>query len=79
VTTNPRHHILIYLDHEEKQNAVYKDHAENDWQINPLGPIHIDLENVFKNEIPRDLGLIRVLVVENKTIQVILALALLDL
>lgn len=74
---NPWHDVLINLDHDEKQDAVDKDHAENDRQINPFGPLHVDLENVFKNEVPRDLGLIWVLVVEYKTLQVILALALL--
>jgi hypothetical protein len=35
-----------------------------------LGPFHIDLENVIKNEVPRDRQLIWVLVVEYKHFQV---------
>lgn len=78
MATDPWQHILIDLDHEEEQDAVDEDHTEDNRQVNPLGPIHIDLENVLQDEVTRDSGLIRVLVVKYEAFHVILALALYD-
>lgn len=78
MAADPRQHILVDLDHEEEEDAVDEDHAENDRQVDPLGPVHVDLEDVLQDEVPWDLGLIRVLVVEYEAFHVVLALALLD-
>lgn len=78
MATDPWQHILVDLDHEEEEDAVDEDHAENDWQVDPLGPVYVDLKDVLQDEVPGDLGFIWVLVVEYEAFQVVLALALLD-
>lgn len=76
VAADPRQRVLVDLDHEEEEDAVDEDHAENDRQVDPLGTVHVDLEDVLEDEVPGDLGLVRVLVVEHEALHVVLALAL---
>ena len=78
MATDPWQHVLVDLDHEEEQGAVDEDHAEDNRQVNPLGPVHVDLEDVLQDEVPRYPGLIWVLVVKYEAFHVVLALALLN-
>jgi len=78
VAAHPGGHVLADLDHHEEEQAVDDDHAEQHGQVQPLGPVHVDLEHVLQDELPGDLGQLVVLVVEQQALQVVLVLALQD-
>jgi hypothetical protein len=78
VTANPRGHVLADLDHDEEEEAVDDDHAEEHGKVQPLGPIHVHLEHVLQDVLPRDLGQLVVLVVKHQALQIVLVLPLRD-
>lgn len=76
VTPDPRSHILIDLDHDEEDDAVYHDHAEEHHQVYPFRSAYVDLKHVHQNILSRDLGEVGRLVVEHQALQVVLVLPL---
>lgn len=75
-TSHPGGYILVDLDHDEKYDAVYHNHAEDDTKIYPFWSPHINLEHILQNILPRNLGKIRCLVIEYQPLQIILVLSL---
>lgn len=76
VAAHPGGHVLADLDHDEEEEAVDDDHAEQHGKVQPLGPVHVDLEHVLQDVLPGDLGQLVVLVVEHQALEIVLVLAL---
>lgn len=76
VTANPRSDVLVNFDHNEEDDAVDDDHAEENAEIHPLGSAHVNLENIFQDVFSGNLRKVRGLVVEDQAFEIILVLAL---
>jgi len=76
VPSNPWCHILVDFDHDEENNAVDHDHAEDHTQVYPLWSVHINLEDLFQDVFSWYPWKIWCLVVKYQAPQIILVLTL---
>lgn len=76
IPANPGSDVLVNFDHYEEDDAVDDDHAEEDAEIHPFGPMHVNLEDVLEDVLSGDLGEIGGLVVEDQALEIVLVLAL---
>lgn len=53
ITSNPRGHILVDLDHDEEDEAVDENHAEDHTKVHPFWSFCVNLEDVFQDELTR--------------------------
>ena len=75
VASDPRSYILVGLNHDEENDAVDDNHAENHTQVNPFWSVQVDLEDVLKNVFTWNLESTP-LAVKHQASQIILVLTL---
>ncbi|CAH2037084.1 unnamed protein product [Thlaspi arvense] len=49
VASDPRSYILVGLNHDEENDAVDDNHAENHTEVDPFRSVQVDLEDVLQN------------------------------
>lgn len=76
VPSDPRCHVLVDFDHDEENDAIDHNHAEDHTQVYPLWSVDINLEYFLQDVFARYLRKVRCLVVEYQAAQIVLVLTL---